>query len=422
MGESARFRWWARAFGLGSLVHLTLPDFEQAGWGLPGVIEAVGAVWLLWRPAAPAFALCLVGTLWPLLFLRDVLTQSALLSLWAALGLVGALRPTLRTPALAAVGRVTAGTYLLAALHKLNTAFFTPELGCAEHAWRQVAERYGLPDGLPAAPYLAVGIEVALGILLWRRSGFAWPLGIAFHLPLTVTLAPAFGAVMLAGYVATLDARALVKWRRMWWRRWPWILGLGGAATVVEWTWAARGEVGPALKTGAAMAVFLLGISTLRHRAAACSHPLPRLALGLWLANGLTPYLGLQYQHTAAMLSGLRIDAGCHNSLVVPEALVIEDPYLRIDAARIGPGKPYRERILLESLWNLPALHTMHRNWCIPEHRPITLGGTWRGEAFHIPDLCAADWQDALPDRAWLPGFQRFQKNLGRACLQACIH
>ena len=468
-----------------------LPDFEQDGWWLPGLVEGIGALWLLWRPAAPAFAICLIGTLWPLLFLRDVLTQSALLSLWALVGLVGAVRPRLRSAALDAVLWVTAGTYLLAALHKLNSAFFTPELGCAEHAWAQVAARYGLPDALPGAPFVAVGMEVALGVLLLRRSLWAWPLGLAFHLPLTVTLAPAFGAVMLSGYVAGLDARTLVRWRRLL-RRWPlWVVvGLGVAG--VEYAWAGRGELAPALKTGvAAVLLFVSVIAGLRWRPASaaekvsesdglprlsaapasllpllCSrlrrgphtpgfarvrtcghttfgrghacfarlrqpqrvpvarHPphwLPVAALTLWVANGLTPYFGVQYQHAAAMLSGLRIDAGCHNSLVMPAWLVVEDPYVRIDTASL-PGRPERERILLESLWNLPALHTMHRNWCIPENRPITLTGTWRGEAFHIEDLCAEDWRSALPGDDWFPGFQRYQKNLGRECRQACIH
>lgn len=422
--EAARFAIWARAFAIGSLVHLMLPDFEQDGWWLPGLVEGIGALWLLWRPAAPAFAICLIGTLWPLLFLRDVLTQSALLSLWALVGLVGAVRPRLRSAALDAVLWVTAGTYLLAALHKLNSAFFTPELGCAEHAWAQVAARYGLPDALPGAPFVAVGMEVALGVLLLRRSLWAWPLGLAFHLPLTVTLAPAFGAVMLSGYVAGLDARTLVRWRRLWkLRRWPlWVVvGLGVAG--VEYAWAGRGELAPALKTGvAAVLLFVSVIAGLRWRPAARPrHWLPVAALTLWVANGLTPYFGVQYQHAAAMLSGLRIDTGCHNSLLMPAWLVVEDPYVRIDAASL-PGRPERERILLESLWNLPALHTMHRNWCIPENRPITLTGTWRGEAFHIEDLCAKDWRRALPGEDWFPGFQRYQKNLGRECRQACIH
>jgi len=431
VAATARLRIWARAFALATLIHLTLPDYAQAGWTAPGLLSAAGALWLLARPAAGGFALCLIGTLWPLLALRDVLTQSALLSLWAVLGLAATVR--LAQPldskriasTLDAVRLVTASTYFIAALHKLNTAFFDPTRGCAEHAWRQVADRYGLPD-LPGAPWIAVATEITLGLLIWRRSRWMWPVGLAFHLPLTVTLAPAFGAVMLSGYVAGLDSRTLVRWRRAARiGRWP-LLALGLAAAASELTWAARAEVAPALKTGAAAVILALSLLVARHRPRPLRRPLtplPLAALALWTANGLTPYLGLQYQHTAAMLSGLRIDPGCHNSLVIPEALRLTDPYLRIDTAHFAHPRPDRERILRESLWNLPALYAMRTNWCIPENRPITLTGTWQGMAFHLPDLCAEDWRTHLPGHPeWLPGFQRFQKNLSRTCAQACVH
>ncbi|MGK0361962.1 MAG: hypothetical protein ACI9U2_004282, partial [Bradymonadia bacterium] len=78
---------------------------------------------------------------------------------------------------------------------------------------------------------------------------------------------------------------------------------------------------------------------------------------------------------------------------------------------------------LKATLWNLPALATMHRNWCIPENRPIQLRGTWRGESFRIKDLCDEGWQAQIPGAtgAWL-GYQRFQKNLSRECPTACVH
>ena len=89
--------------------------------------------------------------------------------------------------------------------------------------------------------------------------------------------------------------------------------------------------------------------------------------------HGLTPYFGLQYQHTAAMLSNLRIDDACHNSLIIPAALVIETP-IRITSAEIGIGqRPARETTLESGLWSYPALATMHRNWCVDALRPSVL-------------------------------------------------
>ncbi|MEZ4469222.1 MAG: hypothetical protein R3F60_00185 [bacterium] len=417
---------WARAFALASFVHLTLPDFDQAGWRGPQVVEALGALILLIRPHPLGFLLCAAGTLWPLLLLRDVLTQSALLTLWALIGLAGGGR---RGPAaLTAVRWTTAATYLLAVLHKLNTAWFDPTISCAEHAWAQVVARYGVPT-LPAPAYVALAVEVGLALLVLRRSPWAWPVGLAFHLPLTVTLAPAFGPVMLAGYAAAITARQRVRWRRALRRGWPVAALAAGLAGVGEYLLAGRGEGFVALKVAAGAGLAVLALDVIAHerprdRGRAAGGLLPVVATALWVANGLTPYLGLQYQHTAAMLSGLRIDTGCHNSLVLPEALRLVDPYVRIDAARIGAGeRPGRERKLRETLWNLPALHTMRANWCIPENRPIALAGTWQGVAFSLPDLCDDGWRRALPGEAEvLPGLQRFQKNLGRTCPEACIH
>lgn len=427
----AQSKWlapWARVFALGSLLHLTLPDFEQPGWSAPAAVELFGALWLLARPSPLAFALCGLSTLWPLLALRDVLTQSALLTVFAGAGLAGALG---WRDALSGVRLVTAGTYALAALHKLNTAFFEAAYSCANHAWAQVVERspplamLPLPD--EALPLAAITVEVALAVAVWRGSRWMWPLGLAFHLPLTVTLAPAFAGVMFIGYAAAVPPRDWVRLRRIGRRRWPWLLAAGLAAGALDGL--LTGGVPDAVAwlkvvAAGALAAWTAPLLLARRRGLRRSGRAARWLCAGWLVHGLTPYVGVQYQHTAAMLSNLRIDAGCHNSLVVPEALRGVDPYIRIDRASFGDGlRPARARTVEATLWNVAALHTMRRNWCIPELRPIRYGGTWRGRPFEIPDLCADDWLDALPgaDR-WPAGFQRFQKNLLRACPTACVH
>jgi hypothetical protein len=315
-----------------------------------------------------------------------------------------------------------AGTYALAALHKLNDAFFNPAISCATHAWAQVIARWPPIGPLlapleGATPYLAVGTEVALAWAVWRGSRWVWVLGPLFHVPLTVTLAPAFGAVMASGYFAsaplptadrTAVSRALVG------------AGVGAAAALAlqgglgHWPHVGKVAVAAGLAT-------LASAPTGRRRT---TTRVGRWVMALWLAHGLTPYLGLQYQHTGAMLSGLRIDHGCHNAWVFPEALRLRDPYVRVDAARIGDGATNvsRERVLTDTLWNVGALHAMHRNWCIPEHRPLTLEGTWRGRPFRIEDLCDPRWPDALGVGWWTAGFQAFQKNLLRRCHAPCVH
>ena len=157
-------------------------------------------------------------------------------------------------------------------------------------------------------------------------------------------------------------------------------------------------------------------------------------ALVFFVANGLTPYLGTQMQHAGAMLSNLRIDAGCWNHLLVPESVRRVDAYIRVDVASIGNAEsetlgafPGGEAILRERLWSTTALRLMRRNWCTDRTRPISLSGTFLGEPLVIRDLC--DPAEPLPvgPGVWgltefFPDYLRLQKNLERACPQECLH
>lgn len=431
---------WARALGLATLIHVSLPDFAHPGWIWPGLVQGAGGLWLLVRPHPAAFGLVLAGQVWTLLALRDVLTQSMYLGWCAAIGLVGALRHAERAT-LATVRALTAGLYLLAALHKLNTDFFRADIGCGAHAWHQVVQYFNLPEAAlaldPIMGALAWGMEVALVVLIWRGHPLRWPLAAAFHLPLTVTLAPAFAAVTLSGYVAAGTAREAVLWRQVW-RQHRWALIAGGVA-IAGGGLAMHGafDAVHGLKM-AALGMLAIGGLEVHKRArrtrAGLGQRLPLRSAGRWVAaawlvHGLLPYTGIQYQHTAAMLSNLRVDPECHNSLVMPEAMRVVDRYIRIDEARFADGqRPKRARRLVETLWNVTALHTMRRNWCVDHLRPIRLTGSWRGRLFLIEDLCADDWAQSLSGGRsgagveLLPQMQVYQKNLPRACHQACIH
>ena len=439
-GGSPGLRLWARAFAVGVAVHAALPDFETEGWGASRWALWLCAALLFVRPHALLFATVCALKTYSLLMLRDVLTQSLLLAVWSGVAAVGcavgtraSVRRTLDTV------RVVAGlTYLLAATHKLNTDFFDPAVSCADHAARQVATLWSLPT-LVDSPVLAAGVvlwEVLLGVLVLRRSRWVWPLGLAFHVPLTVTLAPAFGAVMVAGWAAGVAPREVVLWRRAarGLRRRGLLLAAGLGAAAIEALMRAAPDPlaqGKVVLAGALLAAWP------RRAVRPATRPTDRGAIlvgVVFLAHGLSPYLGLRMQHTAAMLSNLRIDPECHNSLVFP-ALPGPGPYIYMDSIRFGPGeagndlRPERSRIVRETLWNPTALHVMRENWCIPELRPITVGGRWLGRGFELPDLCAPDALDALdagdalrPGPGLLPGHQAFQKNLPRACHAACVH
>jgi hypothetical protein len=435
---------FGRTYGLAMAVHLLLADYDQPGWAVPRVLGALGAGVLLVRGAhAAGFALCVVTKLATLLLLRDVLTQSMLLVWLGALGTAGCLWPArLRPAAVLGAARVVVGlTYLLAALHKLNADFFNPSISCAPHAFAQAAGRWGLPHPPsldPALPGLALGLEVALGLAVLGRSRWLWPLGVLFHLPLTVTLAPSFQGVMLVGWVASLTPRQRVAWRRVARGRGRWLWGAAGLAALLDLAFAGPPQdfaaASALVKVAANGALFaaslgVIGLNLRRARRKKPSKTAPsRLAFGFglaWILHGLAPYLGLQYQHTGAMLSNLRIDDACHNSLIFgPGLRLMGDPYLRIDRARLGQNaRPERAATLEAGLWSPAALHTMRQNWCVPELRPLALSGTHRGRAFHLPDLCAEDWLHHLPTAAVaLPGYQAWQKNLRRECATACIH
>ena len=364
--SSRRIKHWSRAFAIASLVHVCLPDFEQPGWRMPQILEAIGAVILFWRPSPWAFLLCAVSTLYPLLFLRDVLTQSMYLSwvaLVAALGAFG-----LRLNVLACVRWLTAGTYLLAALHKLNHDFFNPEFSCAHHALRQMDAYWTLiplPTDLGVSLSIAVvGIEILIAFLLVRRSLWIWPVGAVFHWGLTVTLAPAFGLVMLSGYASTLTANHLIFIRATWRKKYASITGLTCmllcADSIFSGTLPSIGQAvkGIMILGSAVVALFVhITYSTRLRRRTSADGRMAMVVGVLWITHGLLPYFGVKYQHSAAMLSNLRIDQPCFNSLVAPNFVGEYDPYIRIHSARIGQGqRRRREEILKDGLWTPTAL------------------------------------------------------------------
>jgi len=440
---------WGRVFAVCLCVHLALPDYDAEGWLAPRVGLALCAGLLLWRPHGGWLLGVCVIKVYTLLCLRDVLTQSLLLALWSGVAGVAALRGT-RPAALKSLDavRVTAAlTYGLAGLHKLNDAFFDPATSCADHALRQVIALWpSLPAPLasPGLAALVVLWEVLLALLVLTRSRWLWPVGLAFHLPLTLTLAPAFGAVMVAGWAAGVPAREVVAWRRVLRSRAGRLRALCGALVAFGLEAIARAAADPwgqakVAVVGAMLSVWLSAGSSRTTRGArvrlwqrAHAHRGAWCLGALVAAHGLSPYLGLRMQHTAAMLSNLRIDPECHNAWLFPR-YDGPGPYIYIEHARFGGPehgeeglRPARAKVLRETLWSPTALHTMRANWCAPTLRPIALRGHWRGAPFDMADLCAADALDALdagfPSPTWLPGHQAFQKNLPRACHAACVH
>jgi hypothetical protein len=443
---------------------------------LPTTVMAVGAVLLCLRVGRPAWLLIACGALSSLWFTIDWLTQTAIM---AAVGIAGVVwgGPEAQQFARlrAALTGIGAGTYALAAWHKSNHDFLNPEYSCAvvgvERMVPFAGEWVTHPALLAASPHLTLAAELALAVMLPLRPRWALVFACLFHLPLTLTFEPSFPFVMGVCLVAAGGLRSATAGQPHHDRA-----GEGGAdpdahpptfaaafpqpSRAFWWTgalaWAAclpvlwvdaplvRWDLWPrcALMVHVALWVswqIALDRRPLRVPSASTSRPsavpsvaaiAPRtfaLALAVWFALGMTPYLGTRMQHVGAMLSNLRIDDGCWNHLFVPQGVRGADPYVRIDQAHVGEGRPDLEQTLTLTLWNPDAIHTLRRNWCAPHLRPLQLQGSWRGEPWSIVDLC--DESVALPARrgafggpVLFPHYLRWQKNLLRQCPTACVH
>ena len=395
---------WLRVLGLATIAHVYLPDYDQAGWLVPRIIGLAGGVGLILASRHPSSVFhrdyavflmmtCLIlasGKVYTLLGLRDVLTQSLLLLCFYLLGAWGLWRPQQARSCLRGVVWCASLTYGLAVLHKLNADFLHTPQSCAIHGveislsllddgeasgftHQLIRTLLGWAKHHPTAVASGVlGLEFSLALLCLRHSRWMWVWGSLFHLPLTLTIAPAFGSVMAAGWGAgTLLGPPLIRFDRV---------QTHVTAQPVIWV------------------VCFYGV------------------------HGLSPYIGVEFQHSAAMLSNLRVDPACANSVVMPRTSY--DPYIYIDEVRFGSRSlPRREMIVRETLWNLSALHTMRRNWCIPENQPLTVKGSYARSPLIINNLCAPGALDQLSRDALFPsGWQRYQKNLSRTCHAECVH
>jgi hypothetical protein len=397
------------------------------------------------------WVLCAVAAAVPIFFLEDQLTQSTFLLGAAVSALLCWAGPREGRAArmdhgLALGVRVALLViYALAALHKLNRDYFDPSVSCANEGLRVMAEQSA--DTFPAAlratfearwwPIAQVAVEATIPLLLWRRPGYGVLLAAAMHLPLTIIYAPCFAFTIMPGWVCFFSGEQLAALGRVLRRRWIAVLGAGaipGAASrafLFDGRWATdpdwcMKEMFLWLVFGWLVVAAFDRERPLAGRAAWIEDVLCRgrtfALVAVYLVNGVTPYFGLQMHHTAAMLSNLRIDEGCYNSLVFPEAMRLDDPYVRIEAigfARDRVDPEYRKTIT-DRLWEPAALYQARDYWCGKHDEPLPVAGSYRGVPFDVPDFCAADgWPLAEPT---LLGFRRFQVNLRRTCPLRCVH
>ncbi len=455
-----RYRRVVFGFLLATAAHLWIADTWQEAWIIPDLILALGVVVLFVAGGMVGWLLCALGLLIPLLFLRDQLTQSMLMLAMSLLGAwvtCPAFKRELDDAASAAFIKGMQGltilTYGLATFHKLNADFLNPYTSCANYGVDELLTYFrmeGLFDPwsvgwLPVAALLVEG-GVAVAYLFGRRR-VAWMLAAVFHLPITLTMAPAFVMVMLPGHLAFVRPADDLRWAE---RTFPHLKKFGIAtvsATAISLAiHGALPEISMIFKE--ALIWFFLFTTVwafppwTRHAWVGRGHGrmeppeknsrairlAPYVICAGFLVNGFTPYLGVQFQHTAAMLSNLRIDEGCWNHALIPEGVRVREDYVRIDTVWFEePGKIEEyENIVLEQLWSPPQILQMRRNWCRDEIRPFHISGTFRGRRFTVEDVCIEEPlpfpDDGIFDVSVFPDFLRYQKNLMRECPQRCIH
>jgi hypothetical protein len=392
-----------------------------------------------------------VGLALPLFFFSDVLTQSMFLfacTLGALACFVG--RRSGRDERLAVllpavVRTLTVGLYAAAAFHKLNRGFLHPDLSCARAGVDVLADNWAI-DALasPALhgvwPTLFVAAELTIVALLVARPAAGMVVALLMHIPLTIVFAPSFAFTMISGWAAFLreDERAhlgrVIRERTL-------VIVLGGAgigltsfALYMQRHWQVYFFW--SLKEAALWTLFVWLVVAWWKRPAgvfgwlsAWRERIPRGGGGLvavfavlWLANAALPYTGLTFHHTGAMLSNLRVDAGCWNSVVVPESVRFVEPYLRIDDATVGgrvPGRAVLEETLETTLYDRITLEVIREEMCRRGAAPVRARGTLEGRVFEVRDLCARPWPLGRP---FMPGHRRFQTALPRDCAQTCVH
>lgn len=444
-----RYLFYCRAFALASAARLTLPDALSDDFRIPAALHWFAAFILAINGAVLGWLLAAVGTTLPLLLLEDQLSQSLYLCFcaWTAVlcfvGRADGREQRLLEQLPRGVRAFTLAVYLFAAIHKCNSGYLDPRFGCANEGLRVLFEqaRFSLPAALVpwldsrAWPIAHLLVEATIPLLLFWRPVAGVLLAAAMHAPLTVIFAPSFAFTMMSGWVCFFTGDELRRVTQCVRRHALPVVAAGASLAVLsralffagrsvsdpEWVfkealfWLLSAAVAlglpRALRLGARGDTGLLPVSA---RVGAFV-----VAYGL---NAMTPYLGLQFHHTAAMLSNLRIDAGCWNSWLVPESIRIRDPYVRLERIAFAAGRatPDAARAFSERLWEPSALYEARARWCRTHPEPLLVAGSYDGVEFEREDFCAeGGWPLREPV---LPGLRLFQVNITRTCQKRCLH
>lgn len=344
----------------------------------------------------------------------------------------------------------TVATLGFAALHKLNTDFLAPRTSCASLLADRLATTWGLPASPlaplgslgPTALVLAEALAPAL-LLLSPRLGALWLIALATGLG-HVGPYP-FNALLAALALAFLPTPGTTHWPRYAARTWP-ALGLAAIAVIAvsaNLFTPARGFWPYALfELVLVLVVWLvLGAAPTTPRVSWWRPKLPSrpwlpgglaqrslcilAALALTL-TGLSPYLGLKFRLSFAMLSNLRVDDDRWNSIIVPRALYLpdSDPFVHVLAVRSAAAGDYRpargDRDALRPRTYSPQAFRRRYDAAAARWLPLLIELRYRGVDHRFTDLRFDRHLRKLV--AGLPRDPLIQDELSASRPQTCTH
>lgn len=344
-----------------------------------------------------------------------------------------------------------------AALHKLNADFFDPKVSCALSLAHQLTRDWPLPwpdflvNPTPTLVLLGEG-SIPVLLLLYPRLGILATFGVVGVIGHVGAVAFTLCVVSLAfAFFDDDDRDALAAGLRAYA-----LVFVPLFAVFVRVTYPFYAGSRPWTGFGALQFVCGSGLFALAVLAVAAWRRGPRPAwlrprrplaalrvcdrrvaavliayAAVSIANGLSPYLGLKYRLSYAMLSNLRADDERWNSWIFPRWLHVpaHDAFVHVERVEIpyadkrrlrravGPAHWLEHRLVPgpTAPWSFEKRLALH----FEQRVPVKLDVTWRGVARTIegpddPGLRA--WLDALPDD------RLFQAHLTRDRPQRCVH
>jgi hypothetical protein len=249
--------------------------------------------------------------------------------------------------------------YFFAVFHKLNVAYFDPEISSAATMLREIGARFPMIPTWNWAQALSIygtlACETAIPLLLMYRPtrGLGLLLGIGFHGALSLHFHGgifSFSVTMLAMFSLFLPASLFSELRLLRWGTFA-LNAVAGVLSIcfvilgsgrffgVNWIlahwrpenvkatgyWLALGYILGAFCVAAWLAVRKRSALTGVMLGSLRSCPALAIFPSLLLIIGLQPYLGLRTQGSFSMFSNLHTEGGQSNHLLMPEWVQLTD-------------------------------------------------------------------------------------------------